>query len=130
MGFILEYNAKHNILRVTLEGRLTDAILSEGYAATAKYVASHPPCHGITDVSGVTKFEVSSDVVKRLAETSPAFPTAYMKVFVAPKDSVYGMARMFQIIGEGTRPNLHIVRSMDEAYRLLQAESPEFSRVS
>jgi hypothetical protein len=130
MGFILEYDAKHNVLRVTLDGLLTDAILAEGYAATAKYVASHPPCHGITDVTGVEKFDVSSGAIKRLAGTAPAFPTEYMKVFVAPKDFVYGMARMFQIIGGETRPNLHIVRTLDEAYRLLQMESPEFSRIT
>ena len=130
MGFVLDFDAKNNILRVTLEGRLTDAILLEGYAAAVRYVASHGPCRGITDVSQVTKFDVSNDTIKQLAGTSPAFPTAYMRVFVAPKDFVYGMARMFQILGGETRPNLHIVRTMGEAYRLLQVESPEFVPIS
>ena len=53
-----------------------------------------------------------------------------MRVFVAPKDLIYGMARMFQILGEATRPDLPVVRTMDEAYSLLQVESPEFSPVS
>ena len=33
---------------------------------------------------------------------------------------------MFQILSEKTRPDLHIVRTIDEAYRLLNVESPEF----
>ena len=77
---------------MTLEGLVTDAILLDGYATVTRYVASHGPCRGITDVSQVTKFDVSNDTIKRLAGTSPAFPTAYMRVFVAPKDFVYGMA--------------------------------------
>jgi hypothetical protein len=40
------------------------------------------------------------------------------------------MVRMFQILGEDTRPDLRIVRTMDEAHRLLGVESPEFSPVS
>jgi hypothetical protein len=130
MAYVMDFDAKHNILRVTMEGRVTDEILLEGYATTARYVASHPPCHGITDVSKVTEFKVSSNAIARLAGTPPAFSPTCMGILVAPKDSVYGMARMFQILGGKTRPNLHVVRTMDEAYRLLQVESPEFRPVS
>jgi hypothetical protein len=52
-----------------------------------------------------------------------------MRVFVAPLDSMYGMVPMFQILTDLTRPELHVVRSIDAAYRLLQVESPEFSPV-
>jgi hypothetical protein len=126
----MEFDATNNILRVTLEGQLTDAILLEAYATAARYVAGHAPCYGIFDASGLTKFEVSSDTVRELARSSPIIPAGYMRVFVAPLDSVYGMARMFQILGELTRPDFHIVRTTDEAYRLLRVKSPQFSRVN
>jgi hypothetical protein len=130
MAFAIDFDARNSILRLTLEGRLTDAVLLDAYATVTKYVAAHSPCRGITDFSGVTKLEVSSNVVRQLADTAPAIPTVHTRVIVAPEAHVYGMARMFQILGESTRPNLHIVRSMDEAYRLLQVESPEFGPVS
>jgi len=130
MAFVMHFDARNNILRITVEGRVTDAVMLDCYATVARYVASHPPCRGITDVSGVTEFDVSSNAIRQLAETPPAFPTEYMRIFVAPKAHVYGMARMFQILGAKTRPHLHIVRTMDEAYRLLQVESPDFSPVS
>jgi hypothetical protein len=130
MAFVMDFDARNQVLRITVEGRLTDAVLADGYETVARYVASHPPCRGIADVSGLTEFEVSSNAIRQLAETAPAFPTAYMRVFVAPKAHVYGMIRMFQILGGNTRPNLHVVRTMDEAYRLLQVESPEFRPVS
>jgi hypothetical protein len=129
MGFALDFNAKNNVLRVRLEDQLTDAILLEAYATAARYVAAHAPCHGIFDASQVTKFDVSSNAVRELAQSSPVIPAGYMRVFVAPLDSIYGMARMFQILGEFTRPDFHIVRTTDEAYRLLRVESPEFSPV-
>jgi hypothetical protein len=130
MPFVMDFDARNSILRVTLQGRVTDAVILDTYAAVARYVASHPPCRGITDISEVEEFEVSSNTIRQLAEKPPAFPTADMRILVAPKAHVYGMARMFQILGGKTRPNLHIVRTMDEAYSLLQVESPEFIPVS
>ncbi len=65
-----------------------------------------------------------------LANSAPAFPAATMRVLVAPRDISYGMVRMFQILGETKRPNMHVVRTMDEAYRLLCVESPEFGPIS
>jgi hypothetical protein len=130
MSSLMEFDARNNILRVTPTGQLTDAILTDVYAAVARYAASHPPCRGILNFSEVTKFEVSSSTIRRLARTSPAFPAGRMRICVAPKGHVYGMARMFQILGEETRPDLHIVHTMDEAHGLLGVKSPEFSPVS
>ena len=96
MGCILDFDAGNGILRATIEGVVTDESLLECYANVVKYFASHPPCRGILVFSN-TKFEVSSEVVKRLASAASAFPTGHMRVFVTPTDVVYGMARMFQI---------------------------------
>ena len=129
-GFVVEFDAKNNVLRVTLEGHVTDAIFLDAYATTARCAASRPGCRGIADVTQVTKFDVSSNVIRRLADTAPAIPTPQMRIFVASTTFVYGLGRMFQMLGERTRPNLHIARTLDEAYRLLQVESPEFDPVS
>jgi hypothetical protein len=130
VGFLLEFDTRNNILRVTLEGCVTDAILLDAYETAARYVASHTPCRGIGDISRATKFEVSTSTVRKMALSSPVIPAGYTRVFVAPQDSIYGMVRMFQTLGESTRPDFHVVRTMEEAYRLLRVESPEFSPVS
>ena len=119
MGFVVEFDAKNNILRVTLDGRITDAILFAGYAAMAKFLASHSSCHSVADFSPVMSADISSAAVRQLA-AAPPLPTAAVRILVSPKDSVYGMARMFQILTEDTRPNFHTVRTLDEAYSLLQ----------
>jgi hypothetical protein len=130
MGFSLEFDAKHNVLRVTLEGIATDSTFPEAYAAVSGFMATHPPCNGIVDITAVTKLDVSSEALRQLAAKPSAFPSGHLSVFVAPKDFAYGMARMFQMLGERTRPNLRVVRTLDEAYRLLGMETPEFGPLS
>ena len=130
VGFVLDFDATNNLLRVTLEGRVTDPILLDAYTSVARYVETHGPCRAIVDVSAATKFDVSSHAIRDLTRRPPAIPKGYMRVFVAPLDSMYGMVRMFQILTELTRPDLHVVRSVDEAYRLLRVESPKFGPAS
>lgn len=130
MGFVLDFDARNNILRLTLQRFVTEAALLEAYATVARYVASHGPCRAIADTSRVTMFEVSSDAIRELTRSSPAIPRGHMRVIVAPLDFMYGMARMFQLLSESTRPDLHVVRTIEEAYRLLRIESPEFDPVS
>lgn len=130
MDIVLDFDAKNNILRGTLEGRMTGAILLELYAGATKYVASHPPCRAILDFTRVTDFEVSSEAIRQVAASPGVVPPGYMRVLVVPQVFIYGLARMFQILGEKTRPELQVVRTMDEAYRLLGVELPEFHPLS
>ena len=130
MSFVLEFDAQNNILRGAVEGGLTDAIFLDYYGVAAKYTASHPPCRGIWDLSKVTTFDVSSQFLRQLAEMPQVIPAGYLRVVVAPHDLLYGMMRMLQILTEKTRPDLHVVRTIEEAYHLLHAESPEFRPVS
>jgi hypothetical protein len=130
MNIALDFDKKNNILRGTLEGPMTGAILLELYAAALEYMASHLPCRAILDFSRVTDFEVSGDAIRRIAAAPPAVPSGYMRVLVVPQIFIYGLARMFQILGEKTRPELQVVRTLDEAYRLLGVESPEFYPVN
>ena len=132
MGLILEFDAKNNILRGTIEGPVTDGLLLDYYAAAARYTASHPPCSGLWDFSKVAagQLEVSSNTIRQLVERPPIITAGYMRVVVAPQDFLFGMMRMLEILSQEARPELHVVRTMDEAYRLLLVESPEFSLVN
>jgi hypothetical protein len=129
---ILDFDATNNILRATIKDRITEAIVFGFYAAAIEYLAIHPPCSGILDLSLVTEFEVSSAAIKRVA-TTPLPPTSGESrwILVAQKDVIYGLARMFQILTE-TKKNhfeVQVVRTIDAAYRLLQVSDPEFRPV-
>lgn len=48
------------------------------------------------------------------------------RIIVAPTTIGFGLARMFQILGESTRPLLTVVRTVDEALAALGVQSPHF----
>jgi hypothetical protein len=126
---VLHFDTKNNVLLHSYQGRLTDTLLVEGYVHAHKYVASHAPSRIITDFSGVTSVEVSSHTVRTLAATPPKLPVGFERVFVVPQNALYGVARMFQILVENNRPALTIVRSMEEAHKLLGIKSAEFTPI-
>lgn len=126
MNIVVDFDSKNNILRGTLEGPLTGAIFLDFYAKATEYMKSHPPCRAILDLSKVTDFEVSSEAIRQVAASQPVVRHGYMRVLVIPQIFIYGLARMFQILTEKTRPELQVVRTLEEAYRLLGVEFPEF----
>jgi len=48
------------------------------------------------------------------------------RILVVSATAGYGLARMFQILGEPKRPLLKVVRTMDEALAALGVQSPHF----
>ena len=79
------------------------------------------------DCSLVTEFDVSADLIRQLANQEPVLsdPTR-PRFIVASKALVFGLARMFQIMGEHSRPLLRVVRTMDETLVALGVKSLHF----
>ena len=128
MVVCFELAEAEGVLRVTLTGEITDNAVMEIWSKGRVIVESFLSCKSILDLSGLTRFNVSTSTITKLARShSPDFPT---RVFVAPRDAVYGATRMFQVLSENTRKNVHVVRTLDEAYRLLGVVSPKFTSVS
>ena len=131
MGFAVEFDATNEILRIAFEGQLTDAVAVACSETVSKCVTSLPPCSSIVDLSQVTKYEVSPQAMRQFARAAPSSsPAARTLVIVAPKESAFGMSRMFQLLTENTIPNQHVVRTMEEAYKLLHVKIPEFRPLS
>lgn len=127
MGFVVDFDAKNNILRVTFDGHVTDSVALSCAETVGRWAAAYPAFRGIVDLSTVTKYDVSPEVIRQLARTPPSVSgEANALVIVAPKGHSYGMSRMYQLLSETTRPNQHVVRTMDEAFEVLQVESSAF----
>jgi hypothetical protein len=128
MVVCFEFAEAEGVLRVKLSGEITDDAVMELWSKGRGIVESFPSCQSIVDLSGLTHFNVSTSTIMKLAMShSPDLPT---RVYVATKDVVYGSTRMFQALSENTRKNVHVVRTLDEAYKLLGVESPKFNFVS
>jgi hypothetical protein len=124
MFISFEFAEADNVLRLTFSGEMTDDSVMEIWSEGVPIAASFPASKGIVDLSGITRFDVSTRTINLLAKSDA--PDLTTRVFVAPKDVVYGTTRMFQVLTERTRNNVHVVRTMDEAYKLLGLNSPKF----
>jgi len=128
MGFRFEFDPDNKILLARFEGRLTDELLAEFYRAIRRYSTSTDASSGIWDFSAVTEFAISSVLIRELARQAPAMPdaTTRPRFIVVSETHAFGLARMFQITGETTRPLLSVVRTLDQALAALGAKSPHF----
>lgn len=128
MACKFEFDASHGIVRCRFEGRLTDEAMKDYYREATEVYDTTPGINSaLTDFSEVTSFEVSGQTILELASQEPALRDPQkIRVIVAPKPVIFGMARMFEILGERTRPNLHVVRTEREAWALLGVWEPRF----
>lgn len=128
MGFRAEFDPANKILLLRIEGRFTDELAAEVYRAIRKYSIATDASAGIFDCSSVTAFAVSPDFIRQLARQEPSMPDALRRprIIVAPTALGFGLARMFQIMGEPTRPLLQVVRSLEEALAALGVQSQPF----
>jgi len=125
--FQFEFDSSNRILLVRFEGRLTDDLLKEFYQLAGKYWTATKPRAGIADYSWITGVDASAEMIRRLANQEPtADVTGCPRIIVAPHNYAFGLARMFQIVGEAKRPLLSIVRTLDEAFAALEVRSPYF----
>jgi hypothetical protein len=130
MAFRFEFDPAHRILGIRFWDRVTEDDLSYFYRMSALLVGSLDPASAVIDFSDVTSFDSSAQFMKRLAALPPAMPRAERpRIVVAPQDEVFGLARLFEMAGEATRPNFHVVRSTREAWAILGVEEPRFKAI-
>jgi hypothetical protein len=87
------------------------------YRVIQQYWTAADASMGIGDFSSVAQFALSSNLIRQLAKREPCMPdaTTRPRVIIAPKAHVFGLARMFQILGGPTKPLLSVVHTLDEA---------------
>jgi hypothetical protein len=127
MGFRFEFEPVHKVLLARFEGRLTDKSLGEFYRQGLKHWAATDARAVISDYTSAD-WAVSAEFLRELVNQEPAVtePAQRPRVVVAPSTVGFGLARMFQIVGDRKRPLLKVVRTMEEAFAALGIESPHF----
>jgi len=128
MACRFEFDPVNKLLLFRCEGRLTDESLAESYQAIRKHSSATDARMGIFDLSSVTEFAVSSEFIRQLANQEPAMADATRRprIIVAPDTVGFGLSRMFQLMGESTRPLLNVVHTMGEALAALNIQSSHF----
>lgn len=127
MAYHCEYDAANGILLSRFEGRLTEEAAVEFYKAFERELVASDAQASICDLTLVTDFAVSSSFLRGLAWRRPiTLEATRPHILVAPTTAGYGLMRMYQIQGEAVRPQLKVVRTIDEALSVLGVKSAQF----
>ena len=130
MAFHFELDREHGVMRSVVSGRFDDAELRVLYGSVGERFTRSGARAAILDLSGVTDFAVSSELIKQLSRGEPALREHEVPRFiVAPQPHVYGAMRVFQSIGEPRRPKLLVTHSAEEAYAALGVREPKFEKL-
>jgi hypothetical protein len=110
-----------------MEGIVDDRELLNYYDDVTGWVQKTNPVAGILDMTEVTSLEATAAIVRTLARSAPPISNPeYPRFLVAGSDHVYGMLRMYQIVGGESRATLHVVRNITDAYAALGITEPRF----
>jgi hypothetical protein len=88
----------------------------------------NPAYSEIVDLSGVASFVVSEQTLASMANTRSLYQDEAIHIVIAPAEREFRMARNYQELARTTRPNFHVVRSLQQAYAVIEtATAPESS---
>jgi CheY-like chemotaxis protein len=126
-----EFDSENQIVRVNFHGRVNDESIKEFYRSATALANATDFRASIVDFSGTSAFHVTWDAVRELAALPPIDSTVSRpRVIVAPSILIFGFARLFQVIGKSTRPNLRVVRNLHQAFALLGVTTPNFQPIT
>ena len=124
-----EFDDEHRILLLVLEGNVEGEEYSSLTAELRAQAKRMLPLAGITDSGGITNFNVSSQALRSAALEGSPYPEATPRYIVAPSDYLFGLARMYELVGNHSEGRLKVVRKMEEALADLGVASAKFRRV-
>ena len=128
MAYRFELDANNQVLLFTFSGSVSEQRIDQFYREAGAQLERIRPRAAIFDFTGVTSFDVSSKAVRNLADSPPLVAeTRCPRVVVAPAAHIFAMSRMFQSLGERSRPSFRVVRSMAEALALIGLDHPDFN---
>lgn len=131
MSYRFDFDPTHQVLRGQLEGPIDDEVLVEFYKEIGRQCARICPQAGVADCSAVTSMAVIAHTVRSLAKSpSAVLGPEKPRFIVAPAPSVFGLARLFQLEGEATLPNLHVVRSLREVCAVMGIQKLRFESMA
>jgi hypothetical protein len=87
------------------------------------------PAAGISDLTGVTNFNVPGEIMRSAALQPSPFPPETPRFIVAPTDFLYGMSRMYELVADRAQGKLQVVRSREEALSALGILNPKFESI-
>ena len=103
---------------LTLTGTLTEAELQDGRRAVAANADFEPGFCNLTDATGVTRVEASSDFLRDYGKGA-LHDLAARRAIVVSSDALFGLSRMYGLSLKAGAGSVRIFRNLAEAKRWL-----------
>jgi hypothetical protein len=119
MPVILKIDPLRRLVYSTFYGRITDDEMLNHRSAIASDPNFNPDFSEIVDFSAVSDIDISEGTLTALAGTQSLYKPSVLHIVVAPHKATSQMANHFKTLAQQSRPNLHVVRTRAQAYKLL-----------
>jgi hypothetical protein len=126
---VIDLDPAARVVRVTVDGVLTDKLLMETYSTLKQVVSENGgPYSGIFDFSHVAEDCVSPEGIRMLAREAITILSGRLRVVVASTPSLHSLFRMYEMSRDGMRVDLQVVGSIAEAYRMFGVHPEDFTQ--
>ena len=124
-----EFDFEHKILLTVMEGEIQGFEIAIIDRDMRERILRMQPAAGISDLSGVSHFNVPGKIMRAAALQPAPFPPETPRFIVAPTDVLYGLARMYELVANRPQGQLHVVRSRQEALSALSLSNAQFGPI-
>jgi hypothetical protein len=123
MPVVLKIDPHRKVVYSAFYGEVTDAeFLGHGKAISSD-PDFNPDFSEIVDFSSVTNAAISESALAALAANPSLYHSSVVHIVVAPTEALFQMVSKYKDLAHSSRPNLFVVRTRSEAYRLLPGRS-------
>ena len=119
MPVVLKIDPQRKVVYSTFYGEVTDAELLGHGKAISSDPDFNPEFSEIVDFSSVTNAAISERALTALAANPSLFKSSVVHIVVAPSEALFQLVSKYKDLAHSSRPNLFVVRTPFEAYRLL-----------
>lgn len=121
----MAFDRDNRILWIRFSMALTGETLKRLDGAVKKFVAREGAADSILDFSSAPQDSIETSLIHQ-RNSSPLIMPGRRRVFVAPRDQLFGMLRMYAAYQDDPPA---VVRTFDEALKVLQLTEPTFEPV-
>ena len=121
MGTQFTIDVKQRLVLSTFFGESTEEEIIDMASRIRSHPDFDPSFSEIVDCSAASGAGISTAAIERISRRKNIFDRTSLHVIVAPKDHVFGLVRMAQTMAEQMVPNVAVVRTMEEARKIIAA---------
>jgi len=122
MAAHVKVDVKNGIVYSSFEGALNDNDILAHRDVLKTHPDFNPQFSEIVDFTEVKQLRVTVGLINSMAKSDSLYNPESRHAVIAPHDVTYGVARLYQMLAQDTRPNVAVVRSMAEARRFVGIE--------